>query len=358
MLAAGWVAACGGRASGSGAAAGSVAAPGSPSQAIAVPEAGKLYHGALPAGADPHATDFGTDISAAALDGYEQAVNRKVAWVYFSNEWKDSRAFPAETVRWIRGRGALPFVRLMLRSQKEALAIEPTFTLPRLLAGEFDADLARWADGAKASGGPIVVEYGTEVNGDWNPWSAPYNGGLDKGPARFVEAFRHVVALMRSRGATNITWALHYNVQGYPEDPRNVPASYYPGDDFVDWVGVSAYGSERSTDHRCPTFRALLDEMIPQLRAATSTRPLFVFEFGITNTNQACPPAPWVQEALADLLSGRWPDVRGFSWWQQRWNDDGAAGSNMMVQDDPGVTAAFRKALVGAANLLDTPLFR
>jgi hypothetical protein len=44
-------------------------------------------------------------------------------------------------------------------------------------------DLAAWADGARNFGTPLVVEYGTEVNGDWNPWSAPYNGGLDVGPA-------------------------------------------------------------------------------------------------------------------------------------------------------------------------------
>ena len=60
--------------------------------------------------------------------------------------------------------------------------------------------------------------------GRWNPWSAPYNGGLNVGPGKFKQAYRHIVAVMRGRGASNITWALHYNAQNYPEDPRNVPA--------------------------------------------------------------------------------------------------------------------------------------
>jgi hypothetical protein len=321
---------------------------------LTIPPAGALYHGVLPAGDGP--TDVGTDASEAALDAYEQAVGRKVAYVYFSDEWMVSRTFPAQTVAWIRGRGAIPFIRLMLRSQKEPLHFDPVFTLDRIIAGEFDGDLGAWADAAKTVG-PMIVEYGTEVNGDWNPWSAPYNSGLDVGPGKFKQAYRHIVGVMRAHGATNITWALHYNAQAFPEDPRNVASAYYPGDDVVDWVGVSAYGSERSTDHRCNSFRSLIDGILPQLRAATATKPLFVFEFGNTSTNAACPAGPWVKAAFDDLLGGRWPDIRGFAWWQERWNDDGHLGSDMLVQDDPSVSAAFKSALV-SPQVVDAPILR
>jgi hypothetical protein len=322
---------------------------------LRAPEAGRLYHGVLPEGT----TEPDSDISAANLDAYERTTGRRVAYVYFSQEWLRSRLFPAHTAGWIRDRGAVPFIRLMMRSQRRPLVTDPVFTLDRIIAGEFDADLSAWADQARAFG-PLVVEYGTEVNGDWNVWSAPYNGGLDIGPEKFKRAYRHIVQLMRARGATNITWALHYNSQNYPEDPRNVPASYYPGDDVVDWVGISAYGSERSTDHRCPTFRSLVDDMLPQLRAATAVRPLFIFEFGNTSNNPGCPAGPWVQAALGDLLSGRWPDVRGFCWWNERWNDNGAAGTDMLVQDDPSVGAAFFDALHGphASSVVDAPLLQ
>ena len=304
-----------------------VAAP----HALLVPDAGRLYHGVLPRGT----TEPDSDVSPESLDGYERAVGRKVAWVYFSNDWFRSRAFPDHTAGWIRARGAIPFIRLMMRSQPQPLVTDPNFTLARIIGGEFDGDLTAWADAARAFATPLAVEYGTEVNGDWNPWSAPYNGGLDVGPDLFRQAYRHVVTVMRARGASNITWALHYDAENYPQDPRNVPASYYPGDDVVDWVGISAYGSERSNDDRCPTFRALVDGMVPQLRAATTTKPLFIFEFGNTDNNPRCAAGPWVTAALADLLGGRWPDVRGFSWWNERWFNDGALGSNMLVQQAP-----------------------
>lgn len=324
---------------------------------IAVPGEGSLYHGVFPAADKPQGE---SDVSQQALDGYEQAAGRQVAWVYLDNEWFVSRAFPVQTATWVRARGAVPFIRLMMRSQKEPLVVDPVFTLDRILTGEFDPDLAAWADAARRFATPLVVEYGTEVNGDWNPWSAPYTGGYDVGPAKFKAAWRHIVELMRSRGANNITWALHYNGENFPGDePRNVPAAYYPGDDVVDWVGISVYGSERASDHRCPTFRALVDAMAPQLRAATSVKPLFIFELGITNNNPGCAAGPWVKAAFDDLLGGRWPDVRGFSWWQQRIPDrSGGFSSDMLIQDDPAVTAAFRNALTGpgAGQIVDRPL--
>ena len=350
-------AACGGKGSSLSASAGSSTAP---LQTLLVPRAGAMYHGVFPAGDKPGPAN---DISADALDAYESAVGRKVAWVYLDDEWSLSRAFPTATAAWIRARGAVPFIRLMLRSQKIPLITDPVFTLDRIIAGEFDPDLRRWADAAKAFRTPLIVEYGTEVNGDWNPWSAPYNGGLDVGPAKFKAAYRHIVETMESRGAANITWALHYNSQNFRgTDHRNVPSAYYPGDDVVDWVGISAYGSERSNDLRCVSFRDLIDGILPQLRAATAVKPLFVFEFASTGGNPGCAQLPWVDAALADLFGGRWPDIRGFSWWQQKFVDDPSAGgfTDYLVQDDPEVTAAFREALTGAtaAKVLDTPLVR
>src|SRR6185295_810373 len=149
---------------------------------LLAPEPGRLYHGVLPRGTTE----------------------------------PDSDASPATPAQWVRERGAVPFIRLMMRSQPQPLVTDPRFTLDRIVAGELDGDLAAWADAARAFGSPLVVEYGTEVNGDWNPWSAPYNGGLDVGPDKFKRAYRHIVALMRARGALNITWALHYNGENYP----------------------------------------------------------------------------------------------------------------------------------------------
>src|SRR5258707_15681560 len=77
---------------------------GTPAQKVCVPK-GKLYGGVFPGG--KRGTE--DDITPADVDIYEKTVGQKAAWVYFSNNWYNSREFPVETAAWIRKRGSIPF---------------------------------------------------------------------------------------------------------------------------------------------------------------------------------------------------------------------------------------------------------
>src|SRR5213592_702833 len=84
---------------------------------ILPPPTGKLYHGFYwgGVGTDTHdPTEH--DVAPADVARYEQAVGAKTAWIYFSNNWFESREFPTEMCNWIRDLGKIPYVRLMLRS--------------------------------------------------------------------------------------------------------------------------------------------------------------------------------------------------------------------------------------------------
>ena len=85
-------------------------------QPIAPPPAGKLYQGVYfdepAAGRDP--TEH--DVTAADVSRFEETLGTKTAWVFFSNNWFESRKFPRESCEWIRELGKVPYVRLMLRS--------------------------------------------------------------------------------------------------------------------------------------------------------------------------------------------------------------------------------------------------
>ena len=48
---------------------------------------------------------------------FERLADRKLAWVYFSDNWFQGIRFPAEAVEAVHDTGALPFIRLMPRSQ-------------------------------------------------------------------------------------------------------------------------------------------------------------------------------------------------------------------------------------------------
>ncbi|MEK8129655.1 stalk domain-containing protein [Paenibacillus filicis] len=90
-----------------------------------------------------------------------------------------------------------------------------------------DAAVRQWAKEAKAAGLPIFLRYASEMNGNWVPW----HGDSDK----YIRNFRMVHDIM-AQEAPNVAmvWS-----------PGDVPMysmdAYYPGDDYVDWVGVSLY---------------------------------------------------------------------------------------------------------------------
>src|SRR5262245_12593170 len=83
---------------------------------IAPPPGGRLYQGSYfdepIAGGDP--TEH--DVTAGDVARFEEALGTKIIWVYFSNNWCESRRFPSAMCEWIRGLGKIPYVRLMLRS--------------------------------------------------------------------------------------------------------------------------------------------------------------------------------------------------------------------------------------------------
>jgi len=112
-----------------------------------------------------------------------------------------------------------------------------------LLAG--DADLHSAANGdynryyrsvaedllsGHSGGDPIYVRTGWEFNGDWFSWSA---GGHEND---FINAFRQFVDTFRSvSDAFKFEWTPNEAYGGMD------PASAYPGDDYVDIVGMDFY---------------------------------------------------------------------------------------------------------------------
>ena len=318
---------------------------------VAVPPRGHLYHGVFPGGA----TGEEDDITPADVKSYEQLAGRSAAWTYFSHNWCKGRGFPLETATWIRQRGSVPFIRLMLRSSFEQNRPERTFSLKRILEGALDEDLRAWARGARDFGTPLFVEFGTEANGKWFSWNGWWNGKdqrksygdptLPDGPERFRDAYRRVIRTMRQEGAANIIWVFHANCGDYPRADWNRLENYYPGDDYIDCLGVSLYGAQTPQEQEWTEFRPTMDEVYPRLAALGPTKPVLVLEFGACRNNPRGDQAEWAGRALSDLVQNRWPNVVGFSWWNERWENDENPehDTSMRLQDNPALAAVFRK---------------
>jgi hypothetical protein len=328
---------------------------------LAEPQA-QAYHAAFP--------DFGGPedrVDAARIAAFERAAGRPIAWAYFSNNWFHGRIeFPAEDVEAIHNAGRVPFVRLMARSGFGS-ARDPNFSMRSIAEGEWDSDLEAWCQDAAAAGIPLLAEFGTEVNGEWFPWNGRWNGAghtpwgdpeRPDGPERFIAAYRRIVETCRSEGADDITWFFHVDVGSQPRAKWNQPWDYYPGDDVVDWVGLSDYGPLKPSEG-WQSFHRRMDAVIYKLLDHVGDdKPLAVLEYGATggNTTDERRKARWISRA-ADLVGGgHWPEIRALAYWHEAWQNGNGSRSNLHIDSSERVRRAYRRAL-GGDEFTEQPLF-
>lgn len=111
-----------------------------------------------------------------------------------------------------------------------------------ILDGSQDGDLKFFAQGAAKYGGQIILALNEEVNGNANMWSGTVR---ENTPAKAIAAFQHEENIVKPI-APNIKFAYSVNYRSVPDTAANSLTSYYPGDKFVDVVGVN--GSNLGTD--------------------------------------------------------------------------------------------------------------
>lgn len=244
----------------------------------------KIYHAAFP--------DFGGTedvVSNQSITDFETLTGKEITWAYFSNNWYEALEFPATAVNTIINTGKIPFIRMMPRSNFDEGSPDPTYSMQKIIDGTFDEKLRQWAIHAKSIGTPLLVEFGTEVNGNWFSWNGQFNGAgqttygdpmLADGPERFRDAYRHIIDLFSANGVDNITWFFHIDAYGDPETNWNQAKNYYPGDNYIDWLGVSIYGPQEDGESY-QEFSEILNDVYPSL-IELSDKPIAILEFAIT----------------------------------------------------------------------------
>ena len=142
-------------------------------------------------------------------------------------------------------------------------------------AGVHDEAISTWLSAAQqaTARGRVIVRFAPEMNGDWNPWS-PGVGGTTT--SDYVAAWRHVVDVARSIGATNVEWMWNPNVAL----PHSTPLwRLYPGSEYVDLIGLDGFnwGTSRPGS-RWQSFRDLFEPTVRRLRVIAPDKPWGVAE--------------------------------------------------------------------------------
>jgi Glycosyl hydrolase family 26 len=113
-------------------------------------------------------------------------------------------------------------------------------TLDQIAAGQHDAHYRTLANNLATYGMlDIELRIGHEMDGGWFAWGAPAGSGKE---ASYAAAFRRVVTVMRQAQPTN-KWKIVWNPtsDNWPLSNPGYLESIWPGDAYVDQVGVDCY---------------------------------------------------------------------------------------------------------------------
>ena len=214
-------------------------------------------------------------------------------------------------VAQICAQGALPVIEI--DSDKDPIS--------DVIDGKDDAILTSYAKQVAALRYPIAIDFDHEFNGPWFHWGFKYETAN-----QFIAAWRHLVTVFRSNGATDVKWVWNPNVS-YSDTAALQP--WYPGDSYVTWVGLDGYfTSPRST------FGTVFGSTLSQVRKFTN-RPALIVETGASPSSQR-------PRAIKSLFAGAasTPGIVGLIWFDY----DKATGHDWYIDNDPESLTAFRQA--------------
>jgi hypothetical protein len=109
-----------------------------------------------------------------------------------------------------------------------------------ILSGSYDEYLDSLAKSFKEYDYPVLFRLNNEMNGDWVLYSA-YNVGKDTD--LFIGCWRYIYDRFREKGVDNLIFVWNPNERSFPNFAYNSYLNYYPGDEYVDIVGLTAYNT-------------------------------------------------------------------------------------------------------------------
>ncbi|MFN2543574.1 MAG: glycosyl hydrolase [Actinomycetota bacterium] len=279
-------------------------------QAKLVPASGALFGAYV----DPDNRWVDNQSAEGEVESFEGDIGRKLDIDQHYYSWTNK--FPTGLEQWDLSNGRTPLITWMGTD------------LDTINSGA-DDDMIRARAGAVAAlGQPVFLRWGHEMNGDWYSWSGVANNdaGSTNGPAKFVAAWKHIHRLFDDEGATNVVWVWAVNSESVPHQAWNSWTNYYPGDDFVDWVGIDGYnwGTAQSWS-KWTSFGSIFGDVYNDYAAS---KPIMIAEVG--STEDGGDKGSWISSA-ASAMRTSFPSIAAFVWFdvdkEQDWRADSSSGA-------------------------------
>ncbi len=320
-----------------------------------------------------------SDYSLSAVQGFEAQAGKHMTVVSFNRQWGGPKGvFDIELLQAITRHGSVPAVTWKLQDDSNPTAAgQQPYTLSHVIAGDLDGYIISVARTCAQFGEMMLMRIFHEFNLGPNapgvgngipcPWAIgetdvnghvvtrKYSGsGLNNS---YVDAWKHIHDIFVANGATNVYWvwcSFHwftgtsngsYDIDGgwngHAWDVTRTNNDTYPGDAYVDFVGLDVYNQgDPSGSGTWHDWHALTDDPYSALTTKYPLKPLCVPECGCDpETYFTSPPTDgksgWLSTSFGtDIFTQpKWVFASYFNW--DRWK----------IGNTPTALAGYRNAL-------------
>lgn len=199
----------------------------------------------------------------------------------------------------------------------------------RLLNGDFDKEFTDMAKEIVAQEHPILFRLFNEMNGDWCSYSA-FHTGADA--ELYKLAYRYVYQLFEENGANQYAiWVWNPNERSFPDYLWNSEMAYYPGDEYVDVVGMTAYNTgDYYKGESWKSFSTLYDDLY-QHYTRNFKQPLMITEFA--SSTFGGDKVLWTEDMLSKIESKN--RIKIAIWWNGADKDSDGNEARIYYIDRP-----------------------
>jgi len=167
---------------------------------------------------------MGEKSTESAVEGREAAMGRRYDMELTYYDWRDP--FPDQGEATMAAHDRIP----VMTWYGPGKASYDDTTLSEVNSGADDSWILRQARAIRSFGRPIFLRLMIEMNGDWYK-------GYSGHPHQYVAAWRRVYDIFSRAGVKNVIWVWCPNLT--PDNWNQ----YYPGDAYVDIIGVDGYNA-------------------------------------------------------------------------------------------------------------------
>jgi len=214
------------------------------------------------------------------------------------------------------GHGSVPIINWELYTDVDT----PPDILSRVVQGKYKKYLDSWVRNLKrflagkdhvygtTDDRRVYLQFAHEMNSDWYLWSGK--------PEQYVQAWRYVYQQFKNQGLdhNHVQWIWCVN----NTDKSDAKAeAYYPGTDYVDWVGINGYNwGEQGNAHHWESVATVFDVM--RQRMAVFKKPLVISEVGssskVKGGRSLVRKAAWIQDLFSYVQQH---DIRMVMWFNE-----------------------------------------